>query len=174
MAYSPDREIRFRQNEEDGATGEGDNHFEDADDTLPDERAVRHGLGSGDEPNINRYYREIGPHYRDFCEATNNRMSVKPEPYDGSEDWEEYISHFEICAELGRWREEDKVLALAAALKGPARTFYISLVQTEKRDYAILIQRLEQRFGYPATKQMVVQIRDEKKKTRRIHSCPCR
>ena len=34
-----------------------------------------------------------------------------------------YISHFEICPELGRLRDEDKVLALAAALKGLAKTF---------------------------------------------------
>jgi hypothetical protein len=59
----------------------------------------------------------------------------------------EYISHFEICAELGKWRETDKVLALAAALRGSARTFYISLRQGEKRNYAALIQSLRLRFG---------------------------
>jgi hypothetical protein len=30
-------------------------------------------------------------------------MSIKPEPYDEGEDWEEYISHFEICAELEKF-----------------------------------------------------------------------
>ncbi|CAC5418989.1 unnamed protein product [Mytilus coruscus] len=74
-------------------------------------------------------------------------VSIRPEPYDGGEDWEEYISHFEVCAELGRWRDADKVLALAAALRGAAMTFYISLEQTEKRDYGILTQRLGLRFG---------------------------
>jgi hypothetical protein len=59
----------------------------------------------------------------------------------------EYISHFEICAELGKWRETDKVLALAATLRGSARTFYISLRQGEKRNYAALIQSLRLRFG---------------------------
>ena len=41
---------------------------------------------------------------------------TKCPPYDGGEDWEEYISHSEICTELGKWRETAKVLALAAAL----------------------------------------------------------
>ena len=28
-------------------------------------------------------------------------ITVKPEPFDGSDDWEEYITKFEVCAELG-------------------------------------------------------------------------
>ena len=74
-------------------------------------------------------------------------MSIKPEPYDEGEDWEEYISHFEICAELEKWHETDTVLTLAAALRDPAKTFYISLGQGEKRNYTALTQRLGLRFG---------------------------
>lgn len=74
-------------------------------------------------------------------------LPVKPEPYSGSEDWEEYISHFTLCSELGRWTEHEKVLALAASLRGPARTFYISLSVAEKYDYSILVKELSQRFG---------------------------
>jgi hypothetical protein len=61
----------------------------------------------------------------DFMMITDTKCP----PYDGGEDWEEYISHSEICTELGKWRETAKVLALAAALGegGAARTFYISL-----------------------------------------------
>ncbi|CAC5399474.1 H2A [Mytilus coruscus] len=86
--------------------------------------------------------------YTDGSRYNNpHTVSIRPEPHDGRENWEEYISHFEVCAELGRWREADKVLAVAVALRGPARTFYISLEQTEKRDYGILTQRLGFRFG---------------------------
>ena len=74
-------------------------------------------------------------------------LPVKPEPYSGSEDWEEYISHFTLCAELGRWTEQEKVLALAASLRGPARTFYISLSIAEKYSYTTLVKELSQRFG---------------------------
>ena len=48
----------------------------------------------------------------DFMMITDTKCP----PYDEGEDWEEYISHSEICAELGKWRETAKVLALAAAL----------------------------------------------------------
>lgn len=135
MADTPDREINFRSSE--GATGGDD--FQDADDTLPDRRS--HGYGDGPVCSPQRGNRD--DHFRNPAYG----VAVKPELYDGTEDWEEYISHFEVCAELGRWRPYDRVLALAAALKGPARTFYISLSTAEKRDYDVLIQRLGQRFG---------------------------
>ena len=44
-------------------------------------------------------------------------------------------------------KDTDKALTLASALRGPARTFYISLPQIERRNYGILVQRLGARFG---------------------------
>lgn len=74
-------------------------------------------------------------------------MNLKPEAFTGGDDWQEYISHFEVCAELGRWNDHEKVLALAAFLRGPARTFYISLPIESRQPYAVLVDKLEQRFG---------------------------
>ncbi|CAG2253803.1 unnamed protein product [Mytilus edulis] len=121
-----------------------------ANETLEEHRANVYAHGEGD---VNREYGMSGQRGQrgintdGFRYNNPHTVSIRPEPYDGGEDWEEYISHFEVCAELGRWRDADKVLALAAALRGPARTFYISLEQTEKRDYGILTQRLGLRFG---------------------------
>ena len=151
MATSPDPDIRFRRDERDkDAHTEGDEqNFEDANDTLEGQGTELHAHGHGDMPRDEEFARNRGildfnGGYQPFRTQT---LAVKPEPYDGGDDWEEYISHFEVCAELGRWRETDKVLALAAALRGPARTFYISLEQAEKRNYAILTQKLGSRFG---------------------------
>ena len=74
-------------------------------------------------------------------------LPVKPDTYDGTNDWDEYLTHFELCSELGRWQENEKTLALAASLRGPARTFYISLPQRDRRLYTDLVQRLSNRFG---------------------------
>ena len=151
MSDSPDTEVAFRNpdNMEDtGAQGDDDRF----DDTVEDHGTYRRDRGEGDVPDIgmgalgfNRM--NMDGNGRDYPTGSSYRIAIKPESYDGVEDWEEYISHFDICAELGKWRDQDKVLALAAALKGPARTFYISLSQTEKRSYHILVQRLGQRFG---------------------------
>ena len=72
---------------------------------------------------------------------------IKPECFDGKDDWEEYISHFENCAELGRWHERIKLLYLSASLKGQARTFYMSLPAEDKGTYTALVYSLGQRFG---------------------------
>ena len=72
---------------------------------------------------------------------------ITPDTYTGDDDWEQYISHFEDCAELGNWTEKEKVLTLAAKLKGQARVFYTSLPIRDKRSYRSLLARLEQLFG---------------------------
>ncbi|CAC5415189.1 unnamed protein product [Mytilus coruscus] len=61
--------------------------------------------------------------------------------------WDEYYSHFEDCVELEGLSDKDKCLTLAASLRGPARTFYIILTIAEKRNYDILVSKLQQRFG---------------------------
>ena len=50
---------------------------------------------------------------------------VKPESYNGKDDWDEYISHFQDCAELGRWSDRTKCLFLATSLRDQARTYYM-------------------------------------------------
>ncbi|VDH90169.1 Hypothetical predicted protein [Mytilus galloprovincialis] len=83
---------------------------------------------------------------REQLPIAGHPATIRPDAYSGS-DWEEYYSHFQDCAELGRWSMEDRVLTLAASLKGPARTFYMSLPSHERRTYSILVRRLEERFG---------------------------
>jgi hypothetical protein len=119
MSESPDNEVRCRTEEREGGTRyKNDNNYEDANETIEEPRQDIHAHGEED-------MRDNGGFHDDH----RYKMSIKPEPFDGGE---EYISHFEICAELGKWCETDKVLALAAALRGPAMTFYISLGQGEK------------------------------------------
>ena len=72
---------------------------------------------------------------------------IKPDPYTGNEDWEEYQSYFEDCAELSRWDPHSKVLFLAASFKGQARTYYMSLDAYDKRSYSALVYKMRQRFG---------------------------
>ena len=140
MAESPDREVIFRRE------GNVNTEYEDANETL-EEAAPRdrnQSQGGGDFGREG-FYRDLFDNYRNT--RGPNAITVKPEPYDGSDDWEEYITQFEVCAELGKWRDIDMALTLASALRGPARTFYISLPQMERRNYGILVQRLGARFG---------------------------
>ncbi|KAK6182040.1 hypothetical protein SNE40_009807 [Patella caerulea] len=78
---------------------------------------------------------------------TSKTVQMRPETFSGSEDWEAYISHFEICAELGSWGERCRMLTLAASLRGSARGFYLNLSSREKGTYASLVKELSHRFG---------------------------
>ncbi|CAG2255154.1 unnamed protein product [Mytilus edulis] len=143
---SPDREIMFRRNIGPSGSGTAGDDDEAGQGDVPIRDEYR-GVGE----NFYRKEYPLGPNQRDFPDRNPNirgnnpdfdnqiptgfprgnisGTTIKPEPYNGKDSWEEYISHFENCADLGRWKESEKVLLLAASLRGPART------------------TLEQRFG---------------------------
>ena len=80
--------------------------------------------------------------------AFNSRgPTFKPEAFNGDEDWDSYISHFEICAEMGGWSQREKALALVASLKGQARMYYMNLAPLERASYNTVVYKLGQRFG---------------------------
>ena len=81
------------------------------------------------------------------CPRPVHSIAIKPDTFNGDEDWDQYISHFENCADLGNWSERERALTLAACLKGQARTFYSSLPAFEICNYKSLVTKLEQRFG---------------------------
>lgn len=147
MADDSDTEVIINQREEGSERdltehdelGQGDIHNRQKEDQGPYMMRSREDCGTDIHPMSFGGYRETT--------SKKAGLPVKPEPYSGSEDWEEYINHFTLCSELGKWSEQESVLALAASLRGPARTFYISLPKEEKYDYSLLIRELSQRFG---------------------------
>jgi hypothetical protein len=75
--------------------------------------------------------------------ALHHSMShtIKPDTYDGSQCFEQYLSRFEDCSELACWAANTRVLILSASLRGPARTYYMTLPVAERRDYSTLVSR---------------------------------
>ena len=144
MADTPDQEITFRANERDdhAEIGQGNTHGNDTEEQQEDE--PQYDLDGVAERFRSRPH---GQPIGGLHAAHQTGIRLKPEPYNGTEDWEEYLSHFQLCSELGRWTEHDRMLALAASLRGPARTFYISLSEEEKVSYRSLVEQLGKRFG---------------------------
>ena len=101
----------------------------------------------GDSPHRGSLSPDRYAHRKRDTQWRYNGPTVKPDPYSGLESWEEYISHFENCADLSKWDHRQKVLMLAASLRGQARTFYMSLSCEEKNSYRSLVSSLNQRFG---------------------------
>ncbi|CAG2191409.1 unnamed protein product [Mytilus edulis] len=78
---------------------------------------------------------------------SSGQIKMKPPPFDGTEDWEEYVSQFEILADLNKWEIHSKGLYLASSLKGSARAVLSDLNQVERRDYDKLRMALARTFG---------------------------
>ena len=72
---------------------------------------------------------------------------VFPEKYKGDSSWNDYLLHFEMCAEINHWGEEDKARYLAISLRGQAQRMFGNLSANARTNYRILVQKLEERFG---------------------------
>ena len=94
-------------------------------------------LGMGD-PRISTPMLPAGP---------SNSLKVKPQSYDGSEDLSEFITHFNLVAEINGWNYGLKSLQLASCLTGDARALLTDLDRRTQRDYRELVEALNHRFG---------------------------
>ncbi|CAC5410330.1 unnamed protein product [Mytilus coruscus] len=151
---SPDPEINFRRERDLDDLGQGDQiHIDDNDDFDRESILQGHGDEIAQRPKGRDEYQRHD--FDDRNDRGNHNMqpigppkvTLKPEPFSGKDCWEEYLSHFEDCAELGQWGNRTKLLFLAASLRGQARTYYMSLSPGDRRTYQMLAQKLDQRFG---------------------------
>lgn len=95
----------------------------------------------------NRHVGDVGGEDGDHIYINRRAPHIKPDPYTGEEDWDQFIAYLEDCAELARWTEREKLLYLATSLQKQARLHYSSLPEHERRSYKILTAQLERRYG---------------------------
>ncbi|MCG8047963.1 MAG: RNase H-like domain-containing protein, partial [Candidatus Thiodiazotropha endolucinida] len=89
---------------------------------------------------------------------------MKPATYDGSISWTNYKAHFEACAQLNQWTEEQKGLYLSVSLRGQAQGVFGNL-NAKTTDYKELVRALEDRFSPPNQTELYrVQLRDRHQK----------
>ena len=72
---------------------------------------------------------------------------IKPEDFDGTTDWSEYLIYFEQLSELYGWDEERKAAILGVCLKGEARVVLAALDPARRRSYLALTTALAQSFA---------------------------
>ena len=70
-----------------------------------------------------------------------------PEHFDGKQPLKEYLMHFERCAIVNGWNEEDKAMFLTASLRGDSRKLLNGLMELECKQYLKIVERLQLRFG---------------------------
>ncbi|KAL3862818.1 hypothetical protein ACJMK2_008764 [Sinanodonta woodiana] len=96
------------------------------------------------------------------------QIKIKPQQYNGHEDFEEYLSQSEIVVQINNWNYHEKSLYLAGSLSGSARGILTELGPRERQDFDSLVRILSIRFGsaersemYKANLQTRVRGKDE-------------
>ena len=76
------------------------------------------------------------------------RSKYKPEKYDGTADWSDYLKHFERVAQWNGWSDNDKAAQLSMSLTGVARQVWSDHVEDRvgNDDYDSLVEIMGQRF----------------------------
>ena len=80
-------------------------------------------------------------------DSSTGGLKIKPQIYDGKDDFDEYLAQFQIMAELNGWNYNAKSLALASSLSGRARAILAELDDNKCRDFNNLVKALRNRYG---------------------------
>ena len=89
---------------------------------------------------------------------------IKPATFDGTGNWLDYKAHFEVCAQLNGWSEQEKGLCLAVSLRGQAQGVFGNIAN-RSHDYIELVKALEDRFAPPNQTELYrVQLRERRQK----------
>ena len=98
---------------------------------------TRHTRGNPNRGGL----RYNGPFYKDGQANKVNstgQKEIKPATFDGKSSWIDFKSHFDICAELNGWSENEKGLHLAVSLRGSAQSILGNLHGDSKKDFTSL------------------------------------
>lgn len=99
------------------------------------------------------------------------RRDIRVATYGGSCDWNDYRSHFEACASINGWDEDEKGLYLAASLRGHAQGVLGDLSDDKKGHYNHLVRSLEERFA-PLYQMELYRVQLKERKQRASESLP--
>ncbi len=81
---------------------------------------------------------------------TNRRKQLTPDKYDGkSTEWNEYLTHFNIVAQVNGWAKRDRAIYLAGSLTGQARRVVATMTPEQYQDWEVLTTKLSKAFDPP-------------------------
>jgi hypothetical protein len=72
-----------------------------------------------------------------------NKNIVKSAPYDGKGHWIDNKSHFDACAQMNEWLQNEKGLYLTVSLTGQAQGVLGNFPLELRQDYKELVKSLE-------------------------------
>ncbi len=74
-------------------------------------------------------------------------MKFKPPTFDGTVSWSTYFRQFEAAASASGWNDDQKATSLITLLRGDALDILHTLSIEEQKNFKLLVNSLEMRFG---------------------------
>lgn len=96
------------------------------------------------ERTHDRYEHDVP--YDGYSRRTQEPRGRKPATFDGAMNWNDYIVHFDMIAELNYWNDETKALELATSQRGLALSVLSDLRPEYRYSFRHLISALSARF----------------------------
>ena len=104
---------------------------------------------TGNEDNDMASFSEATAHSRsNDYEHAPNKPHIKPDKYDGTTSWSNYLLQFELIAEYNNWNDHEKAMHLAANLRGTAQGVLSDVDASKRRHFPSLVASLNLRFGH--------------------------
>ena len=76
-----------------------------------------------------------------------HKLIKNPADYDGTRSLSDYLKHFERCSVVNGWSQEEAALLLAARLREEAQKVLNGMSDSDCRNYAKIVDKLEVRCG---------------------------
>ncbi|VDI65315.1 Hypothetical predicted protein [Mytilus galloprovincialis] len=109
--------------------------------------------------------------YRHTGNTDNSGVKIKPCQYNGSTSWTDYLSHFEMCALVNNWSENQKGLYLAVSLMGQAQAVLGDLPSEKRQNFSDLVSALEERFA-PSSQTELYRVQFKERRQKASESLP--
>ncbi|CAG2249541.1 unnamed protein product [Mytilus edulis] len=99
------------------------------------------------------------------------QREIKLANYDGTSEWSDFKSHFDDCAVINNWDDQEKGLYLATALRGQAQGVFSDLPTEKRMDYTTLIKALQERFS-PSNQTELYRVQLKERRQKASESLP--
>ena len=77
-----------------------------------------------------------------------------PTDYDGTQSLRDYLKHFERCSVVNGWSKDEAAVFLAASLRSKAQKVLNGMSDSDCRNYAKIVDKLELRFGVEKQREL--------------------
>ena len=104
---------------------------------------------SGDEEIVRLKGRKSkkGVTKRKLKKEHQRRVNVPPPVFKETDDWNDFIIQFDLCAKVNKWSDEQKAAQLCAALRGSTKSCLSLLGSKGARNYKKLVSALSRQYA---------------------------